>query len=179
MKATCELSTFNESWGCCPQQWDPTVSFQRATSVLVSTWILDISCSANYSNECNPAPPLKVLPCYKRCPVLTLSPPLQGALTRGTHIDSRKFPLHLFSTALGFHITKPNAPRFLLWFSLSPPPSLSSTWLFTPPSLPTYILPEKFITFSLFEERSKCPFRPLILNYPLWVCGIVAWLLFS
>ena len=52
---------------------------------------LHMTILANNSTDCNPVPPLKVLPDYKKWPIQFLYPLLLGVLTRLTLTDSRKF----------------------------------------------------------------------------------------
>jgi hypothetical protein len=130
----------NELCGCCPQQWGPTVSFQRETCCLGNSRELgDVHGTplANHSIKCNLVPPLKVLPGYQRHPVETPNPQLLGVLIRITSVRLHKSLRFLSFHCARFPCHSPNSihpsPHPL------PPPYLSLTW-FPPLILPPVCL---------------------------------------
>lgn len=92
----CYLSTFNELYNFFFFAFGPNCQLLESNTLsqhkLGLCMDLDRNPLAHYSN-CNPVPPLQVLPGYKRCPDQTLN----------LHLRVFTDQLHRLTIALGFH----------------------------------------------------------------------------
>lgn len=111
---------------CHLQQWEPTVSLQRAVFVYQKPGLFGnfyLTPLVNNSTECTLLPSLEVSPVYKRCPVEILCPQLLGVLIRITSIHSTNFPSHHVFIPL----SKYPSPHNLSHFSTVLCPSMPSS----------------------------------------------------
>lgn len=138
--------------------WLPTPTSSEPSLLQLILWARQVVAQKFCGWDGVPVPPLEALCGYKRWPVQTLYPPLQGVLTGTTLIDSSKFPLYSVSALplrclqlllflLGFFpLLMPSVP-ILTW--------TQSTWkksiLFLfPKEILEYLL-ELFLLLSLSE----------------------------